>query len=171
MSDHLEQIKHRLDWGGIQKARKLSRDKMVCAAHVARLQSLILPFKPKPTKHIILDKPVIEVGKGSELDAEETIQLEGILKGFIPWKKGPFRIFGFEIDSEWRSDLKWERLERFIPNLENKMVADVGCHNGYFMFRMAAKNPKLVLGFEPAVKQKVCFDFLQSLAQVEKPPV
>ena len=39
-----------------------------------------------------------------------------------------------------------------IPELKNKIIADIGCNNGYYMFRMAAHSPKLVLGFEPYVE-------------------
>lgn len=32
----------------------------------------------------------------------------------MPWRKGPFSLYGVEIDTEWRSDLKWDRV---LPHL------------------------------------------------------
>ena len=72
----------------------------------------------------------------------------------IPWKKGPFRINDLFIDSEWRSDLKWERLKEKV-NLNNKVVLDIGCNNGYFMFRALEQNPRLMLGIDPVAR---CFN-------------
>ena len=47
------------------------------------------------------------------------------------------RLFGVDIDTEWRSDWKWDRIEPHLGvSLEGKVVADIGCANGYFMFRM-----------------------------------
>ena len=32
--------------------------------------------------------------------------LNSALQGLIPWRKGPFELFGVHIDTEWRSDWK-----------------------------------------------------------------
>jgi tRNA (mo5U34)-methyltransferase len=67
-----------------------------------------------------------------------------LLEALRPWKKGPLSLFGVGIDTEWRSDWKWARLAPELDPLAGKVVADVGCANGYFMYRMLAENPKLV---------------------------
>ena len=77
--------------------------------------------------------------------SEEQDSLHESLKAFIPWKKGPFNFFGTTIDSEWQSQDKWNRLGPHIGSLEGQVIADVGCNNGYFMFRMAAHKPDFVL--------------------------
>ncbi len=110
--------------------------------------------------------PEVIIGDRSELSDEEHSQLIKCLELFKPWKKGPFRIFGESIDAEWRSDWKWGRILPHCPSLESQVIADIGAHNGYYMFRMAAEKPKLVMGFEPVVRHWHCFDFLQSYAQV-----
>lgn len=111
--------------------------------------------------------PEVVIGDPSELSAKERLEILKILKAFMPWKKGPFRIFGEHIDAEWRSDWKWARILPHV-SLEAKTVADIGCHNGYYMFRMSALRPAEVIGFEPVLQHKLCFEFLQSFAQVPR---
>lgn len=96
--------------------------------------------------------------------AEQLIELQEKAMKLSPWKKGPFDLFGMEIDAEWRSDYKWERILKSLDpkELENKVVLDVGCNNGYFLFRMANFNPKLALGIDPVLHMQAQFDFLQS---------
>lgn len=116
------------------------------------------------TKHIILDQPIIEIGREDELNPTEHQLLKAALEAFIPWKKGPFKIFGHLIDAEWRSDMKWARIEPHVSSLQGKVVADIGCNNGYFMFRMAAHKPAQVIGFEPYAKHLLVFHLLQHFA-------
>lgn len=105
---------------------------------------------------------VVRLGKASDLDADQSRRLDEALDRFRPWKKGPYDLFGREIDSEWRSDLKWERLLPKVGSLEGEMVADIGCHNGYFMYRMKALGAKCVMGFEPVPVNALNFSLLQS---------
>ena len=39
----------------------------------------------------------------------EQKKLEAVLKTFHPWRKGPYHLHGIHIDTEWRSDWKWDR--------------------------------------------------------------
>ena len=66
----------------------------------------------------------------------------------IPWRKGPFELFGVHIDTEWRSDWKWSRV---APHLElaGKRILDVGCGNGYYMWRMLGAGAEAVVGVDP----------------------
>ena len=42
------------------------------------------------------------------------LRVENLLKNLMPWRKGPYSLYGINIDTEWRSDWKWERvLARF----------------------------------------------------------
>ena len=113
-----------------------------------------------------LDAPIISIGTATDIESPQS--LESILKTFCPWKKGPFNVFGTLIDAEWRSDLKWDRLRPHITPLENRTVADIGCHNGYFMFRMNQDNPKRVIGFEPVPKHFWNFQLLQNLIRCDR---
>lgn len=76
-------------------------------------------------------------------------QLKKQLLALKPWRKGPINFFGIDIDTEWRSDMKWDRLAAHIPKLKNQVVLDIGCGNGYYMFRMLSHQPKLVVGIDP----------------------
>ncbi len=73
------------------------------------------------------------------------------LREFHPWRKGPFTIHGVHIDSEWRSDLKWNRLKDHIQPLKDRLVLDVGCGNGYHCWRMAGEGARLVIGIDPTL--------------------
>jgi len=108
---------------------------------------------------------VVKVGRAGELSAADRRRFEAALKTFCPWKKGPFELFGTFIDAEWRSDWKWERILPHISSLKGRKVADIGCHNGYFMFRMAQEKPECVVGFEPYAKHFWNFQLIQNIAR------
>lgn len=82
--------------------------------------------------------------------------LERLLKQLHPWRKGGFHIHNVHIDSEWRSDLKWARLDKHI-SLKDKVVLDVGCGNGYYGWRMLGAGAKLVVGIDPTLINVVQF--------------
>lgn len=110
---------------------------------------------------------VVKIGRKDELSPEQQQRFLQSLKAFCPWKKGPFELFGINIDAEWRSDWKWSRILPHIQSLENRKVADIGCHNGYFMFRMAEQKPACVIGFEPVPKHFWNFQLMQNIVQQE----
>lgn len=72
------------------------------------------------------------------------------LQALHPWRKGPFALFGVQVDAEWRSDLKWRRVAPFA-DLADRRVLDLGCGNGYFGWRMLAAGAELVVGIDSAV--------------------
>jgi tRNA (mo5U34)-methyltransferase len=78
-------------------------------------------------------------------------QLEAALRDLHPWRKGPFRLFGVHIDSEWRSDWKWRRVAPHLASLQGHRVLDVGCGNGYFGWRMLAAGAAEVFGVDPTL--------------------
>ncbi|MWV13006.1 tRNA 5-methoxyuridine(34)/uridine 5-oxyacetic acid(34) synthase CmoB [Pseudomonas sp. R-28-1W-6] len=81
-------------------------------------------------------------------DEATRAQLLGALQGLIPWRKGPFELFGVHIDTEWRSDWKWARVAPHL-DLKNKRVLDVGCGNGYYLWRMLGAGAASVVGIDP----------------------
>ncbi len=110
----------------------------------------------------------IKFNNAIEIDGEFDEELiYQTARNLMPWRKGPFRIGKTFIDSEWQSFIKYNLLEKHI-NLENKIVADVGCNNGYYMFRMLSQNPKKVVGFDPMALFKLQFDFINHFVDSEK---
>ncbi|TLE16209.1 tRNA 5-methoxyuridine(34)/uridine 5-oxyacetic acid(34) synthase CmoB [Helicobacter apodemus] len=83
-----------------------------------------------------------------------------VAASLIPWRKGPFKIHHLTIDSEWNSAIKYNLLESHL-NLQNKIVGDIGCNNGYYMFRMLSQNPRYIVGLDPIALCKLQFDFMQ----------
>ncbi|MDI5166017.1 DUF1698 domain-containing protein, partial [Salmonella enterica subsp. enterica serovar Montevideo] len=43
--------------------------------------------------------------------------------------KGPFSLYGVDIDTEWRSDWKWDRVLPHLSDLTGRTILDVGCGN------------------------------------------
>lgn len=81
-----------------------------------------------------------------------------------PWRKGPFKLNELFIDSEWRSFIKFNILAPHL-DLYGKDVADVGCNNGYYMFKMLEFTPKSVTGFDPSEHCFEQFSFINHFAQ------
>lgn len=115
-------------------------------------------------QEVDFSRDVVRIGRAGELDREDSQTVYAALRAFMPWRKGPFEVFGISIDAEWRSDRKWGRVLPALPSLNGKVIADIGCNNGYYMFRMAAQQPSAVLGFEPFVQHYFAFRTLNSLA-------
>ena len=82
---------------------------------------------------------------GQWRDATDAIKT---LQRLHPWRKGPIRLGDVLIDTEWRSDWKWERV---IPhlNLGGARVLDIGCGNGYHCWRALGDGAEMALGVDP----------------------
>ncbi|MEM8604638.1 MAG: DUF1698 domain-containing protein, partial [Cyanobacteria bacterium P01_H01_bin.121] len=100
-------------------------------------KTAINPDPSFSTQFLRCDLDAVTIGQAAELTEAQHQALQQQLIAIRPWKKGPFNIFGHYIDAEWRSDWKWQRLQPH-PDLKNKAIADIGCHNGYYMYRMLA---------------------------------
>lgn len=101
-----------------------------------------------PSKVQLKDK--VEFGLAEDINDYTQKQIIGLLKQFMPWRKGPFYVHGIHVDTEWRSDWKWQRVQPHIQSLENRYVLDVGCGSGYHMWRMLGENAKMVVGADPS---------------------
>lgn len=107
---------------------------------------------------------MVRIGTAADLHPDDHQLVDKVLRNFMPWRKGPFSIFGIDIDAEWRSEKKWNRILPELPELAGKVIADIGCNNGYYMFRMADYQPEFVLGFEPYVQHHYTFNTLNTFA-------
>lgn len=86
----------------------------------------------------------------TELDADKRSQVEAGLRGLMPWRKGPFSLFGVDIETEWRSDWKWDRIKDHISPLKGRQILDVGCGSGYHCWRMLGAGAERVIGIDPS---------------------
>jgi len=98
---------------------------------------------------IDLNSSVIRVGTPGDISPRDREALEQALQSFHPWRKGPFDLFGIHIDTEWRSDLKWDRLSGAISPLAGRRVLGIGCGSGYHCWRMLGAGARLVIGIDP----------------------
>lgn len=86
---------------------------------------------------------------GSEAGAGTREAIREALLALAPWRKGPFEVHGVDVDAEWRSDRKWDRLAPHVSDLRDRRVLDVGCGNGYYALRMLDAGARWVLGADP----------------------
>lgn len=87
--------------------------------------------------------------KGVELENGISKRIEVLLKKLKPWRKGPYQIHDVFVDTEWRSDFKWDRLLPHISDLKDRYVLDIGCGSGYHLWRMRGEQAKFVVGIDP----------------------
>lgn len=96
-----------------------------------------------------LDNFAIQASSTKPINEQLQIKLKDALFRLSPWRKGPFELFGTYIDTEWRSDFKWERIKDHISPLRNRVILDVGCGSGYHAWRMLGAGAKQVIGIDP----------------------
>ncbi len=101
----------------------------------------------------------VELGDIISVNGVAPKDVDKIAKMMMPWRKGPFKLFDTFIDSEWRSYIKYNLLRKHF-NLKDKRVADIGCNNGYYLFRMQEDAPKSLVGFDPSPLYKTQFEFI-----------
>ncbi len=132
---------NQLGWEKLQKHGDLPRWQQALAELPARTPVVIDPDRD-------LNRAAIRIGSATEspMPAEA---LESTLMQLHPWRKGPFDIFGVHIDTEWRSDLKWDRIKDAITPLAGRNVLDIGCGSGYHLWRMLGAGAERVIGIDP----------------------
>jgi tRNA (mo5U34)-methyltransferase len=101
-----------------------------------------------PAAHVDCRAAAVTVGAEQPPDPSQIAAIEDRLRHLMPWRKGPFNIHGVTVDSEWRSDWKWDRLKDHLQPLNGRLVLDVGCGNGYHCWRMAGAGARAVLGID-----------------------
>ncbi len=112
--------------------------------------------KLKPSR-IELNNEAIRIGCPSDLSAQQQEQVHTALYALKPWRKGPFQFFDTYIDTEWRSDWKWQRVLPHLSPLKDRFVLDVGCGTGYHGWRMLGEGAGYVMGIDPSMRFFVQF--------------
>ena len=93
----------------------------------------------------------VRLGVRADLSEGQFQQLEAALRQLHPWRKGPFELFGLSLDTEWRSDWKWQRLAPHLQDIDGALVCDVGCGNGYYGWRLLGAGARQVIGIDPTI--------------------
>jgi len=105
------------------------------------------------------------------------------LKVLRPWRKGPYQFFfgnnsllsNLTIDSEWNSELKWQRLAPHINQFFHTthktqlQIADIGGNNAFYLFRLLEDLKSTGVDLKEKIHQLVNLDptpmfFLQAEA-------
>ena len=133
---------------------------------LARWLQALQDLPPLQADVIHLDTSRVGASSTDPQTAGTTAQLHNALQALHPWRKGPFELFGVHIDTEWRSDWKWDRLQGGIDALRGRRILDVGCGSGYHCWRMLGDGAAQVIGIDPTPLFVVQFWALQKYLQL-----
>ncbi len=134
------------------KQLRVEREKWMTWKNIAPLREVIDNLEVVDAK--------VSFGDVVKIEADmDDVKLLADAKALMPWRKGPFEIGSTYIDTEWQSNIKYNLLRPHF-NLKNKRVADIGCNNAYYMFRMLEDKPAKLVGFDPSPLYKSQFDFI-----------
>lgn len=103
----------------------------------------------------------VTIGVAEDLSPAQQQTLQQLFERLMPWRKGPFTLFDLHIDTEWRSDWKWNRIAEHIKPLANRRILDVGCGNGYHCLRMLGADAERVIGIDPSPRFVIQFLMLK----------
>lgn len=113
-----------------------------------------------PTENINL-RDAVTIGTTDDINPAQRQTLQQLLECLIPWRKGPYELFGIQIETEWRSDWKWNRIIQHVKPLTGRRVLDVGCGNGYHCLRMFGAGAERVIGIDPSPRFVIQFLMLK----------
>jgi tRNA (mo5U34)-methyltransferase len=118
---------------------------------LGRWKQLLQLLPDVSTDDVDLNANTLRIGTAGQIDAGTQNDIYQVLRALQPWRKGPYDVFGIDIDTEWRSDWKWQRVQPHIQSLSGRTVLDVGCGSGYHSWRMAGEGAEFVLGIDPSL--------------------
>ena len=130
---------------------------------LSQWQKAIENLPPLITAQRLLKADDVQIGQSTDLPEADLLALKQQLKTLHPWRKGPYNLFGIKIDTEWRSDWKWDRLKNHIAPLKHRLILDVGCGNGYHCWRMLGAGAKMVIGIDPLLLNVMQFQLVRKL--------
>ena len=168
--DLVRQLSPNVDWSEVQTMRA-EADKQLKIEKYQRMAKAIepLPIADELGRELLVDfnADAVSVGKRSDLSDSQFELLKKAVDQMHPWRKGPFRLFDYEVDAEWCSNLKWDRVLPALGEMRGRKILDLGCGNGYYMYRAAAHQPAAVLGMDPSVQFYYMFELMQRYLRLE----
>ncbi|MEC7816411.1 MAG: tRNA 5-methoxyuridine(34)/uridine 5-oxyacetic acid(34) synthase CmoB [Pseudomonadota bacterium] len=164
----LEAIGHSA-WAETLKQQLVARFESAPHGDLPRWQSALSALPALDSARVDLNQPAITLATPNSLTEQQQADLESGLRGLMPWRKGPFNFFGTYIDTEWRSDWKWDRVAPHLSDLTGRTILDVGCGSGYHCWRMAGAGAKRVIGIDPGLL--FLFQFLAVKGFIREAPV
>jgi len=126
-----------------------------------RWQQVLAALPDMGVVHHNFDQAAIQLASEKVLSQQQQILFKQNLMQLRPWRKGPFDLFDIKIDTEWRSDWKWDRLIPHIRPLNGKRVLDIGCGNAYHGWRMRGAGAELVVGVDPTLLYFIQFQLVK----------
>ncbi|MBU2954566.1 tRNA 5-methoxyuridine(34)/uridine 5-oxyacetic acid(34) synthase CmoB [Marinobacter sp. F3R08] len=139
------------DWAALLQQQLIRRFEERPHGDLTRWQTALSQLPDLGSIEGHLDSSAVTLESSQALTSEQQKQLEQGLRGLMPWRKGPFDFFGTYIDTEWRSDWKWDRVSPYLSDLSGRRILDVGCGSGYHCWRMHAGGAKRVIGIDPGL--------------------
>lgn len=124
---------------------------------------------PEVTQSFIELEHEVRIGQNADCTDEERGHIKSVLQELIPWRKGPYFIHDIHIDTEWRSDWKWDRVLPHLAPLKDRLILDVGCGNGYHCWRMLGAGAQRVIGIDPSPRFIVQFFMIKHFAGANYP--
>ncbi|WP_336366260.1 tRNA 5-methoxyuridine(34)/uridine 5-oxyacetic acid(34) synthase CmoB [Marinobacter sp. C2H3] len=139
------------DWADRLQAQLTDRFEHRPHGDLSRWYAALRSLPDIPQSAPGLNRAAVTLMAADALAPDTHEQLEAALRGLMPWRKGPFRFFDVDIDTEWRSDWKWDRVAPHLSDLTGRQVLDVGCGSGYHCWRMFGAGARRVIGIDPGL--------------------
>lgn len=138
------------DW--LARVDALTQERLLHAPHgdQRRWVDALLSL-PEVSADASFARDTVALATHDDLAPLQRQQLLSALRELMPWRKGPFDFFGTHIDTEWRSDWKWQRVLPHLSPLAGRAVLDVGCGSGYHCWRLYGAGARFVLGIDPTI--------------------
>jgi len=144
-------------WRSALEAAVLARLGPGAHGDLPQWEAALTELPDLPESAAVLDASCVGLRGADPLSESMEAQLRETLMRLHPWRKGPFCLRGLHLDTEWRSDWKWDRLAESLTPLKDRLVLDVGCGNGYHAWRMLGEGARLVMGIDPTLLYVVQF--------------
>lgn len=147
---------------------KLLAEKLAAGAHgkLEEWQNVVALLPSADSACLRAHTHAIEIS-GAHLGGILETDLRQLLMDLSPWRKGPFKIQDIELDTEWRSDFKWNRIRNNIQALAGRNILDVGCGNGYYALKMHAAGADTVIGIDPTLLFVCQFSALKKMSGIQ----